>query len=139
MQGDNLSFNRQLANHLLIVSRIKIMMWVSGGRDYLAKCLYTVGFGSNDYINNYFLPQFYSTSRIYPSPDRYAAVLIQQYSLQLKVSVFSQILFFSWHIQIILIFMLYVFVLDFVHLWSKENSSIRAGFLRLRSCRNGHV
>jgi len=53
--------------------------------NYLSKCIYSIGLGSNDYLNNYFMPQFYSSSRQY-SPDEYADVLIQAYTEQLKVS-----------------------------------------------------
>lgn len=45
---------------------------------------YAVGTGNNDYINNYLLPQFYSTNSSY-MPDQYATVVIQEYSQQLKV------------------------------------------------------
>lgn len=41
--------------------------------------------GSNDYINNYFMPKEYLTSRLY-TPDEYADVLIRQYSRQLEVA-----------------------------------------------------
>ncbi|WRX35031.1 GDSL lipase/esterase - like 10 [Theobroma cacao] len=41
-------------------------------------------FLSNDYINNYFVPEFYNTSRQY-TPEQYAAVLVEQYSHQIKV------------------------------------------------------
>lgn len=52
---------------------------------YLTKCLYSVGMGSNDYINNYLLPKHYPTSQGYTS-DQYARVLTEQYSQQLRVS-----------------------------------------------------
>lgn len=53
--------------------------------DYLSKCIYSIGLGSNDYLNNYFMPNVYSTSRRY-TPDQYADVLIQQYREQLVVN-----------------------------------------------------
>lgn len=81
-QGDRISLNRQLGNHLITVSRIREMLG-SNASAYLKKCIYTVGMGSNDYINNYFLPDIYPTSRIY-TPKQYANVLIKQYKLQLK-------------------------------------------------------
>lgn len=52
--------------------------------NYLSKCIYSIGVGSNDYLNNYFMPQYYPTSRQY-SPQQYADVLIQQYSQQIRV------------------------------------------------------
>lgn len=86
LQGFVLSMNKQLLNHQITVVRIKNILTRDGKstNGYLNKCLYTVGMGNNDYINNYFLPKFYPTSRIY-TPEQYATVLIQQYSQQLKV------------------------------------------------------
>lgn len=52
--------------------------------DYLSKCIYSIGVGSNDYLNNYFMPLYYSTANQY-SPDQYADALIQQYSQQIRV------------------------------------------------------
>ncbi|ESR49601.1 GDSL esterase/lipase [Citrus sinensis] len=80
------SMNHQLLNHQRTVSRIRRVL----KRDrkstakYLSKCIYTVGMGNNDYINNYLLPQFYTTSHVY-TPEQYATVLVRQYSRQLKI------------------------------------------------------
>lgn len=52
--------------------------------NYLSKCIYSIGVGSNDYLNNYFMPLYYSTSRQY-STEEYADILIQQYSEQIRV------------------------------------------------------
>lgn len=51
---------------------------------HLSKCIYSVGMGSNDYLNNYFMPDFYSTSNEY-TPKQYAQVLVSQYTEELKV------------------------------------------------------
>lgn len=56
--------------------------------DYLRKCIYSVGLGSNDYLNNYFMPQYYSTSRQF-TPEEYADNLIGQYSQGLRVSSYA--------------------------------------------------
>ncbi|KAJ4843009.1 hypothetical protein Tsubulata_005389 [Turnera subulata] len=79
--GTHVSLNKQLENHRNIISRLANIM---GNQTdcLLNKCLYTVGMGSNDYINNYFLPQ--SPARTLFSPDQYAAELIDQYSQQIK-------------------------------------------------------
>lgn len=53
--------------------------------NYLSQCIHTVGMGSNDYLNNYFMPAFYSSGRQY-TPEQFADLLIQQYSEQLRVS-----------------------------------------------------
>lgn len=52
--------------------------------NHLSQCIFTVGMGSNDYLNNYFMPAVYSSSRQY-TPEQYADVLINQYSQQLTV------------------------------------------------------
>ncbi|XP_061351995.1 GDSL esterase/lipase At1g29670-like [Gastrolobium bilobum] len=82
--GGDISLGQQLTKHKFIFSKIAIRV---GGYDkaieYLDKCLYYVNIGSNDYINNYFLPQFYPSSRIY-SPEQYAEALIQELSLYLQ-------------------------------------------------------
>ncbi|XP_057433362.1 GDSL esterase/lipase At1g29670-like isoform X2 [Lotus japonicus] len=81
--GVCISLGSQLTNHKVIVSQIATRF---GNREnaqqYLNRCLYYVSIGSNDYINNYFLPQFYPTSSIY-SPEQYAEALIEELSLNL--------------------------------------------------------
>jgi hypothetical protein len=75
----------QLKNHRDIVSQIADKLGsVDKAQHYLNKCLYYVNIGSNDYINNYFLPQYYPTSLMY-SPEQYAEALIQELSLNLLV------------------------------------------------------
>ena len=86
MQGARISMNGQLKHHQVTVSRIVNML---GSNDsatkYLEKCLYSVGMGNNDYINNYFLPEIYTTSSLY-TPAQYATVLIKEYFHQIKVN-----------------------------------------------------
>lgn len=52
---------------------------------YLKKCFYHIGFGSNDYLNNYFIPAVYETSSMLTVED-FTNDLIQQYSSQIMVS-----------------------------------------------------
>ncbi|CAM8916983.1 unnamed protein product [Rhodiola kirilowii] len=49
---------------------------------YLRKCIIYCGMGSNDYLNNYFMTDFYSTSTRF-TPKAYAASLLQDYARQL--------------------------------------------------------
>ncbi|KAL2328169.1 hypothetical protein Fmac_021596 [Flemingia macrophylla] len=83
--GANINLGVQMINHRVIYSRFAIKL---GGfekaKEYLNKCLYYINIGSNDYINNYFLPQFYATSRIYTTPDQYANNLILQLSQHIQ-------------------------------------------------------
>ncbi|TXG53698.1 hypothetical protein EZV62_018954 [Acer yangbiense] len=80
--GVRISLNNQLQNHQTTISHIESMKGKDSAADLLNKCMYTVGMGSNNYINNY-LSNSYNTSHMY-TPEQYATVLIQQYSQQLK-------------------------------------------------------
>ncbi|XP_024988290.1 GDSL esterase/lipase At1g29660-like [Cynara cardunculus var. scolymus] len=82
--GDRISLDRQLINHRKTISRLSILQGnKTFTHEYLQKCIYLSNIGSNDYINNYLIPNIYPTSNIYTN-DQYAAVLVQQYSQQLK-------------------------------------------------------
>ncbi|KAI5447606.1 hypothetical protein KIW84_015170 [Lathyrus oleraceus] len=84
MQGANVDLELQLQNHKTIVSKIAIMLGgVQQASQHLNECLYYVNIGSNDYINNYFLPLFYYTNRTY-NPNQYAQVLIDRLSRSIK-------------------------------------------------------
>ena len=94
MQGGRISFSGQVQNYQRTVSQVvQILGDETQAADYLRKCIYTVGLGSNDYLNNYFMPAFYSSSRQY-TPEQYADVLIQQYSQQIRVHLYSLATFF---------------------------------------------
>jgi uncharacterized SAM-dependent methyltransferase len=88
LQGDNVALQLQLVHHRIIVSKIALML---GGllqaQQYLKQCLYYVNIGSNDYLNNYYMPQYYPTSRFY-NPEQYAQVLINQLYFDLQVYIF---------------------------------------------------
>ncbi|KAJ9536035.1 hypothetical protein OSB04_un000795 [Centaurea solstitialis] len=78
--GDRISLDRQLRRHSSIVSRL---FHLQENITSLKKCIYLINIGSNDYINNYLVPDKYRTSRKY-TVDQYANVLIRKYSRQLK-------------------------------------------------------
>jgi hypothetical protein len=86
-QGERISFSAQLQNYQAAVRQLVSIL---GGEDAaanrLSQCIFTVGMGSNDYLNNYFMPAFYPTSRQY-TPEQYADVLINQYAQQLRVRI----------------------------------------------------
>lgn len=85
IQGSVISLGLQLTNHRVIVSQIATKLGsLDKAQQYLNKCLYYVNIGSNDYINNYFLPQFYPTRLIY-SPKQYAEALVEELSSNLLV------------------------------------------------------
>ncbi|PON54644.1 Lipase [Parasponia andersonii] len=81
--GARISLDGQLNNHHVTILRINIILRNTvSAQDHLKKCLYYVGIGSNDYLNNYFVPRLYPTSRIY-TPEQYAGILIKQYQDQI--------------------------------------------------------
>ncbi|KAB5534244.1 hypothetical protein DKX38_017330 [Salix brachista] len=83
-QGQRIPLNKQLRNHQITVSRlIEIIGNDESTALYLSKCLYSVGMGSNDYINNYFLPQYYPTSQEY-TLEQFTGLLVDQYKQQLR-------------------------------------------------------
>ncbi|CAJ1962073.1 unnamed protein product [Sphenostylis stenocarpa] len=83
--GDHTSFRGQVRNHLRTVSyMLNILRDENRTAVYLNRCIYSFGLGSEDYLNNYFLPQLYPSSSQY-TPEQYANFLIQQYAQFLQV------------------------------------------------------
>ncbi|GLJ54165.1 hypothetical protein SUGI_1160760 [Cryptomeria japonica] len=82
--GGRISFNGQISsfqNTLQVVSRR--LGSPEAVSQFLSKSIFALSLGSNDYINNYLLPQFFTTSRQY-SPQTFADLLISEYSKQLQ-------------------------------------------------------
>ncbi|CAN0853652.1 GDSL esterase/lipase At1g29670 [Linum grandiflorum] len=83
--GERISFSAQVKNYVNSVSQIVSLL---GGEEsaanHLKKCIFSVGLGSNDYLNNYFMPLFYTTAIQY-TPEQYADDLLEKYTEQLKI------------------------------------------------------
>ncbi|KAJ0972932.1 hypothetical protein J5N97_020891 [Dioscorea zingiberensis] len=86
--GDNLgqhySLTEQVEN---FGNAVRVMRRIFRGNstklaDYLSKCIFFSGMGSNDYLNNYFMPNLYSSSYDY-STKTFAAILLEEYTRQL--------------------------------------------------------
>ncbi|KAG2410323.1 GDSL esterase/lipase [Vigna angularis] len=81
--GEHFSLKMQVENHKAIVSKITMKLRNSDkAKEHLNKCLYYVSIGSNDYINNYFLPEHYNSSQTF-STDQFAKALVKEYSRNL--------------------------------------------------------
>ncbi|KAH9781450.1 GDSL esterase/lipase [Citrus sinensis] len=82
--GDHTSMNQQVAAFGETV--LQMRRYFRGDNNalnnYLSKCIFYSGMGSNDYLNNYFMPTFYSTSSDYTT-KAFAALLLQEYTRQL--------------------------------------------------------
>ncbi|OEL20372.1 GDSL esterase/lipase [Dichanthelium oligosanthes] len=82
--GARISFSGQVQNYQ---SAVQELVGILGDEDsaatHLSRCIFTVGMGSNDYLNNYFMPAFYNTGSRY-TPEQYADALIADYSRHLQ-------------------------------------------------------
>ncbi|KAJ4703735.1 GDSL esterase/lipase [Melia azedarach] len=82
--GGRISFSGQVQNYRNTAQQVVNLLGdENAAANYLRRCIYSIGLGSNDYLNNYFQPLYYSTGRQY-TPEQYADVLIRQYSQQLQ-------------------------------------------------------
>ncbi|MFS7983713.1 putative triacylglycerol lipase [Helianthus anomalus] len=59
------------------------MMSPANLTQFLANSIVVMVFGSNDYINNYLMPNLYATSRFY-NPQAFSNVLLNRYAHQLQ-------------------------------------------------------
>eukprot|EP00253_Pinus_taeda_P030182 PITA_30182 len=85
--GQNLigriSLNQQIANFGKTLEDLASQLGSAVAvAQHLAKSIFSITFGSNDYINNYLMPAFYPTSRQY-TPETYSDILMWQLSQQL--------------------------------------------------------
>lgn len=139
-QGARISFSGQVNNYRNTVSQVVNLLGdENAAGDYLSKCIYSIGLGSNDYLNNYFMPTIYSTSRRY-NVQQYADVLLQQYKQQLVVYLLVPVIsliniittiFWDWGGNYLLSDVVYI--TDIVQLWSKKICSNWSGASRLQS------
>ncbi|XP_076956520.1 GDSL esterase/lipase At1g33811-like [Bidens hawaiensis] len=82
--GDHITMNQQVNNFGTIVQQMR--RYFRGDSNalasYLSKCIFYSGMGSNDYLNNYFMRDFYNTGSQYTA-QAYADALIHDYTSQL--------------------------------------------------------
>ncbi|TVU43692.1 hypothetical protein EJB05_10180 [Eragrostis curvula] len=74
-------FNEQISNFESTVSQIAGAIGAAAASRHLAQSIVFVGMGSNDYLNNYLMPN-YDTRRRY-TPQQFADLLVRQYAGQL--------------------------------------------------------
>ncbi|KAF9608556.1 hypothetical protein IFM89_009922 [Coptis chinensis] len=74
-------FNQQIKNFENTLDQITDNLGADDAAQAIARCLFFIGMGSNDYLNNYLLPN-YPTRNQY-NGQQYANLLIQQYTQQL--------------------------------------------------------
>ncbi|MCD9644399.1 hypothetical protein HAX54_032597 [Datura stramonium] len=74
-------FNQQIKNFENTLDQITDNLGAPDVAQGLAKCIFFVGMGSNDYLNNYLMPNYDTKNRY--NPQQYANLLVQQYTQQL--------------------------------------------------------
>ncbi|CAD5180475.1 unnamed protein product [Musa acuminata subsp. malaccensis] len=82
--GSRITFNRQIELFAQTV-RLQLPLLIPDPvalTQYLASSLFVINIGSNDYINNYLLPDLYTSSRTY-SGEEFAKLLIHNLAQQL--------------------------------------------------------
>ncbi|XVF63369.1 hypothetical protein PTKIN_Ptkin09bG0082300 [Pterospermum kingtungense] len=75
-------FDQQIQNFQNTLDQITDNLGAVDAAQALARCIFFVGMGSNDYLNNYLMPN-YPTRNQY-NAQQYADLLVQQYTRQLK-------------------------------------------------------
>ncbi|KAF3795037.1 GDSL esterase/lipase [Nymphaea thermarum] len=81
--GGRITLSGQIQNYRNAVSQIvNVLGDEDSAANHLSQCIFSLGLGGNDYLNNYFMPQFYSTGSQY-TPEDYADNLIESYTQQL--------------------------------------------------------
>ncbi|KAK9064309.1 hypothetical protein SSX86_015689 [Deinandra increscens subsp. villosa] len=83
--GARISFGGQVNHYVTTVSHIvRILGNVDSAANHLKQCIFSIGLGSNDYLNNYFMTDYYDTSHRY-NAKQYANILIRQYAKQIRI------------------------------------------------------
>ncbi|CAN0841163.1 GDSL esterase/lipase At1g29660 [Linum grandiflorum] len=75
--GDRIPLRKQLYNHGIITRRLFRRFGAVRASNHLSQCLYTLGFGNNDFLNNYFRPN-YPKSKYY-TVDQFSRFLVYRY------------------------------------------------------------
>lgn len=138
--------NQQLQNFQTTLSQITGMQGnnETAAMNFLSKCLFTIGIGSNDIGVNYYGPL--PLSSIEYTPDQFTALLIDQYSQQLRVSATILTIFLIIFCtrnnsleKLSYLFSLAFLMLDIVPIWSAKASPLWSVTNRLHPGFSGMV
>ena len=96
-QVGRIPFNQQIKNFENTLDQITDNLGADDVARSLASCIFFVGMGSNDYLNNYLMPNY--PTRAQYNAQQFADLLVQQYTQQLTVNFsffFSFFFFFNY-------------------------------------------
>ncbi|GJS86351.1 GDSL esterase/lipase-like protein [Tanacetum coccineum] len=82
LQVGRIPFNQQIKNFENSLDEISNALGAANLGQALSRCIFFVGMGSNDYLNNYLMPN-YNTRNQYDG-NQYAELLSEEYTTQLK-------------------------------------------------------
>lgn len=82
-QVGRIPFDQQIRNFQNTLDQVTDNLGASDVSNAIARCIFFVGMGSNDYLNNYLMPN-YNTKNQY-NAQQYADLLVSEYSRQLTV------------------------------------------------------
>lgn len=85
-QVGRIPFDEQLRNFENTLNQLTGNLGADNMATQLSRCIFFVGMGSNDYLNNYLMPN-YNTKNQY-NGQQYADLLVQTYNHQLTVRSF---------------------------------------------------
>lgn len=83
MQIGRIPFNQQIRNFENTLDQITGNLGAATVAPVVARCIFFVGMGSNDYLNNYLMPNYPTRSQY--NSRQFADLLTQQYTQQLSV------------------------------------------------------
>lgn len=84
LQGDRYTLSQQVVNFETTLGQLRSMMSPGNLTQLLSNSIVVMVFGSNDYINNYLMPNIYASRRTY-TPEAFANILLNRYALQIHV------------------------------------------------------
>jgi len=90
LQIERLSFNKQISLFQQTVLELNGLLGGAAATNLLRTSLFAVVHGSNDYINNYLLPNNNATRNQY-TPSQFVQLLIATFKIQLTVRLVRQI------------------------------------------------
>lgn len=82
-QVGRIPFDEQIRNFQNTLDQITGNLGADSVASAIARCLFFVGMGSNDYLNNYLMPNY--DTRNHFNGQQFADLLVQQYTRQLTV------------------------------------------------------
>lgn len=83
VQVGRIPFNQQIKNFESTLDQIAGNLGADAVASAIAHCIFFVGMGSNDYLNNYLMPNYNTRSQY--TGEQFADLLVQEYTHQLTV------------------------------------------------------